>query len=1371
MPDGSWRARLHCRRWWLIAAALLLIVRAALPEVLRRVIISQASQALHARVDVGDVDLRLWRGGVALERVAVRARDAPEPPPEDADPHAPPPPAFDAYSPIIGFRRLAVEVRYLPLFRKTIQLRRIELDRPRVALDRLATGDLNVLALLPRQPVAVEAGAAPTAVATPAQAAAGTPWAFGLDTFILTDGRVRFRDLALEGSEPVELGIDRIAVDQIALTPALYGKPGTVALKLGVDEGTIDVTANVTLDGTAVSVVTDVTATRLPLRRARLYVPKVGWSDLQGELDLGLTYELVPERSNALRGTLALRDVSVAVPGLTGVAVGWKSLDVALDRIDLLNQRAAVHSVALDGAMVAIRLEGGDVLPALAPKSTAAPGAAPAADTPTQTTAAETAATPSPSTAAAPAAATSPADMTAAPATQAASPADTAAPATAESTSTDTAAAPATETPRSPSPSPSDTARAETAPPGATEAAAAPAPSPTAPEGTPGETAPAATESPAAAATPAAASPAPAAPAEPWGWQVGTVTISDSTLRVVSDLEPLDIGVRLNATALSGDADAIGHVALGVAIESGTIDLTGDVRTAPVPAFGGQLQIAALPLPKLPVVRTILPPAALSSGDVRADLTIAAGLPAAGAAAAADRVAIAGTLGLAALHLVPPQVPELTLDLPDLELRLDHLTVPGVIPPGRTAAPGDAIELAAALALREPHVTRAGEQPLDVALQSLQLTIPALTLPAALAALGPGDTVAVVTGGLGLDLEAPRVSQGDGLAFEAGHVGLRVTDASLPVLAAQPDTTPAAALEPSPAPPPAAAPAALALQLDLATPKLSTARGAELNATAQALALQLTDVRVPGFVAGAPLAASAEPLQAKATLALTAPRVTRGDGTEMAVSAKSVTVPLQSLALPGVPGGLPPGAPVQPIRAAFGEIRVDAPAMRVTRSKEGIVLPAFGAAPASASPSPRSAAPTATPVTTPAATPAAAPSLTAQPLALQIAALRVRRGGVDFTDRAVEPPATLTFAPIEIDARHIALPGPQAKPLTIDITAVQQGHISVRGDLTPDAGTLELHVDDLPLAPFNAYATTYSPYGIADGSLTIAAKADATDGVYDVTNDIRLHQFDLSGAEGDSLFEQNFGIPLSLALALLRDVQGNIDLSAPLRVDRQGKTQIDLMAVVRSALTQALAGAITSPLKMLGAVAGAAGAPIAPQPIAFRLGRAEPTGPGAESASRLADFLASRPAMGVQLTSAPTPDDARWLHEHALLASWADEGFFERSLTFVTERGPRQRIRAYLEARKADQKSELSAEDAATLDAWLQEIPAPTAEALQALADARLAAVEAVLRDKGIAPSRISRGAPPAETTNPIVGITLRPAKATDAASDHTAPH
>src|SRR6185369_8578432 len=164
----------------------------------------------------------------------------------------------------------------------------------------------------------------------------------------------------------------------------------------------------------------------------------------------------------------------------------------------------------------------------------------------------------------------------------------------------------------------------------------------------------------------------------------------------------------------------------------------------------------------------------------------------------------------------------------------------------------------ATLALGEPHVVRTGDQPLDVAAQSITLTVPAMSIPAALARLGPGDEVAIVNGEVGLDLGAPRVAMGDAMSFQADTVGVRATEVKLPVLNAP--TAPAAAAPPSegePTPVPAAAPAVvpampiaappatLDLTLDLAAAKLTTAHGKDLDAGLQTLALQLTDIVVP----------------------------------------------------------------------------------------------------------------------------------------------------------------------------------------------------------------------------------------------------------------------------------------------------------------------------------------------------------------------------------------------------------------------------------------------------------------------------------------------------------------------------------------------
>ncbi|MGD9762343.1 MAG: DUF748 domain-containing protein [Candidatus Binatia bacterium] len=1160
MAKRNWRAVLRRWRWLLVAVAAVILIRAALPEALRRAAESQASAALHAQVEVGDVDLTLWRLGVALEDVAVRAAAQPDAgppgsrtttstsapdaetppaagesaartatptatsitgtPPATPDAGGTPPAAGDvaAEAPvIIGFKRLAAELRLVPLFDKTIQLREVALDGPRVALDRLASGDLNILALIPRQPVAVEAGATPSV-----EAPAGGGWKFGLDKFLLTNGRVRFRDLAVQGSEPVEVGIDRVSVEEIALTPEVYGEPARVQLTLGVDEGAIEVDARLRIVGGGVAMTTDVHAQRLPLRHARLYVPEVGWSSLIGELDLDLTYALEPDREHHIGGSLGLRNVAVKVPDQPDVVAGWEALNVVLDRVDLLARRAAVKQVALDGARLSVRSKGGQRIMALAQRVR-------------------------------------------------------------------------------------DQGR------------------------------PSAPAVPATGATPtAAAAPADAAAPVPWQWSVDEVKVGDSMLRVVSDQPPMDIAVKLSAAQLKSAPDAIGHIALALGVGDGSLAFEGDVRIGR-PALRGALKIQDLALPPMVATGTTLPSETLPSGVLRADLGIEAGLARdVAGAAATDRLRIAGTLGIADLRAAPPGS-GLAVQLEDMALRIDRLEVPGITPSGQPAAPGSSIDLDALLELRGAEVVRS-----------------------------PGATAG------------------------AG------------------------------------------------TPARAT--GA-LRARADVLALDIFSLSVPAALAGFG-AGEAGSIGGAMELKSTALRVALDDGKAFAVAAKNVRVPVTRVSIPM-------GAASAPMQMQLGDVHIDSPAIRLTRAKAGMVLPGSGAPAGATQAASRPAQPAAS-------APSAAPGYQ-----MQMAALRVARGRLDFTDQSVQPTFNNRFAPIEIDARNIQLPGPKIGSLDLQIGNAERGTLTVRGQLAPESSNVALTMDRFSLTPFNPYAAAYSPYSIADGALSISSKATASGGKFDISNDITLHHFDLAGAEGDTLFEQQFGIPLTMALALLRDVQGDIVLGIPVSVDREGSAAVDVLAVVRSALRQALIGAISSPLKMVGAVVGGGSggshAALAPSPIAFRLGRAELTSAGEESVGQLAAFLGGRPGVAVELATAPTADDVRWLREQALLAEWGGEGLFKRSMGFVLERGVRDRVGAYLRRRADEESAELSEEDAAALDGWLAERPTPGTDELRALAQGRLAAVQSALRDQGVDAARIALAEPAGTPAGgaPLVSIKL----------------
>src|SRR5438874_1598913 len=254
------RAFVSRRRRWLVLLGVLVVLRAALPEVVRRVLVSQLSQRLRTRVDVGDVDLALHRGGVALEDVALYAPDAPGEPP------------------VIAWKRFAVELRYLPLLRKTVQLRDIDLEGPHVALDRLASGDLNLRQLLPPSE--------PTPAAPPTPQPSGRAWKTGIDRFVLRGGGVRFRDLTLGEGAPLDVALPDVTVRDVALQPGLYGDPGVARVYVKSEGGVLRIECRLWVLDQGFAVATHLKALRIPLHRARLYIPGIGWRWTVDALDL-----------------------------------------------------------------------------------------------------------------------------------------------------------------------------------------------------------------------------------------------------------------------------------------------------------------------------------------------------------------------------------------------------------------------------------------------------------------------------------------------------------------------------------------------------------------------------------------------------------------------------------------------------------------------------------------------------------------------------------------------------------------------------------------------------------------------------------------------------------------------------------------------------------------------------------------------------------------------------------------------------------------------------------------------------------------------------------------------------------------------------
>ncbi len=463
---------------------------------------------------------------------------------------------------------------------------------------------------------------------------------------------------------------------------------------------------------------------------------------------------------------------------------------------------------------------------------------------------------------------------------------------------------------------------------------------------------------------------------------------------------------------------------------------------------------------------------------------------------------------------------------------------------------------------------------------------------------------------------------------------------------------------------------------------------------------------------------------------------------DFGVAWKDFEVGIRELSLPELIGASDPAKPLA-LDAKLDRVRLVEPTVRITRTNQGVLLPPQAAnanEPAPVAPEPAPAAPAAS----------AAPGPQIQ---VEVAQAQIDAGRAQFVDRTVKPFYSSRIDRLDVKARGIRWPGPFVQDLVLGMRGLQGATLDLRGSIAPGNSKLTAKLANLPLAPFNPYVTA-SGYSLAGGTLSFDSQAKLAKRGYDTSSSVVVSQLDVGGAEGDSLFQQSFGIPLSVALGLLKDLDGNIKLSVPVADDGSG-TKVGIRSLAGQALRQALIGALASPLKLFGAItAGGKVQSLAPEPIAFVPGQAQIAPEGVARIEQLAGLLSASPGIALTLRGATAPPDVRWFQEQALLAELrATSGL--RALGQLGEIGTRRAVRKYLEARLAGQEAPLETGQRAWLEAQMVAQSVAPAQ-LAALANQRAAAArQTLVSEYGIKPERLSLGPPVSEAPVSVPGVAI----------------
>jgi hypothetical protein len=353
------------------------------------------------------------------------------------------------------------------------------------------------------------------------------------------------------------------------------------------------------------------------------------------------------------------------------------------------------------------------------------------------------------------------------------------------------------------------------------------------------------------------------------------------------------------------------------------------------------------------------------------------------------------------------------------------------------------------------------------------------------------------------------------------------------------------------------------------------------------------------------------------------------------------------------------------------------------------------------------------------------------PLELSIDLVEVIDGDVQYVDHAVDYRGKVRDLDVRLEG--VRWPGPGLASARITARPPKGKALSLSGSLDGRSGALELDLEKLALPPLGAYAEP-AGYRLGSGSLSLRTKLRADGATLDAHNRIELHQLEVDALDpGD--FQERFGMPLDLALALLRDSSGKISLSVPVTVEEAG-AGIRLRSIIQSALRQALVGAASSPLKMAGlavstlGVGGGTSEPLASVP-----GRAALADGQEERLAGTAALLSARPGLGLELRGRAGPEDVPRLAEEILIERVGSGG----DLPELEDAGflARRRVVNALRERGRGEPGGLEEEDQALLARYVAAVDVPS-QKLAELARLRAeAARDALMTEAGVEATRL----------------------------------
>ena len=329
----------------------------------------------------------------------------------------------------------------------------------------------------------------------------------------------------------------------------------------------------------------------------------------------------------------------------------------------------------------------------------------------------------------------------------------------------------------------------------------------------------------------------------------------------------------------------------------------------------------------------------------------------------------------------------------------------------------------------------------------------------------------------------------------------------------------------------------------------------------------------------------------------------------------------------------------------------------------------------------------------------------------RIGTVQLIDGSANFADYSIEP--SFATGILSLNGTIVGLssdPASRAK-VKLDGKVDKYAPVDITGEVNLLSATaytdLAMNFRNMELTTFNPYSGKFAGYNISKGKLSTELRYKVQDRKLDAAHHIVIDNLEF-GAKTDS--KDAAPIPLKLAVALLKDRNGVIDINLPV-TGSLDDPRFKLGPIIWKAVLGLLTKIVTAPFAALGALFGG-GDELAY--VDFAPGTAVLTPTEAEKLNKLSKALVERPQLklNVPLTVVATADGAA-LAQERLAATIPPAG------ELTDEKAKRKRVaeleKAYKEIVKSapEYPPETKTDEGVDLDAQIQFLDRSLLERLQ----------------------------------------------------------